>query len=56
MEQQQAQQNWEARRWCNGDQAWSKWQPCTPEQKARWEAGGDFQFRAARTKATKDQP
>lgn len=45
-----AEVQWEARRWCKGDDAWTNWQSCTAEQKARWEAGGDFQFRAARAR------
>lgn len=43
---------WEARRWCNGDDDWTNWQPCTDEQKDRWAAQGDFQFRQVSTPPT----
>lgn len=37
---------WEARRWCSGDKAFSKWQPCTEAQKQEWsERAGEFEFR-----------
>lgn len=37
----------EARRWCHGDDAWSRWQPCTAEQAASYAKDETFQVRAA---------
>jgi hypothetical protein len=43
---------WMARRYCKGDGAWSRWQPCTDEQRKRWLADGEpFQFKPTRTDA-----
>ena len=50
------QTSWEARRWCHGDNSYTKWQPCSEAQMHAWSLGnGGFEFRrVAIAKTTKD--
>lgn len=48
---------WEARRWCHGDNSYTRWQPCTEAQMQAWRtSNGGFEFRRApAAKATTSQ-